>query len=263
MAAVPGTTAEYDGVLRFALTVGELKDSPRQGWLDNGVAKPESVAAHMHRMSVLCMLCPDRSLDRDRCIRMALCHDMAEAIVGDVSPQMKVSKAVKAEKELEAMGEMAALLKTPPPTGADGQVTTGNAAEAATMAAHGEEVHALFVEYEVNQTPEAHFVHDLDLLDMVIQAYRYERDLGRTKASDGVALVPREGDASATATEEMLKLNSFFDRSRPKLTHPWAIGICDRLMALRKDATGALGAPLRPIPARLLTSDPPADAAAP
>lgn len=43
-------------------------------------------------MSVIAMLCPDKALDRDRCIKMAIVHDMAEALVGDITPTDGVSK---------------------------------------------------------------------------------------------------------------------------------------------------------------------------
>jgi putative hydrolase of HD superfamily len=35
----------------------------------------------MYRMSILAMLIQDPELNRDRCIKMALVHDLAEAVV--------------------------------------------------------------------------------------------------------------------------------------------------------------------------------------
>lgn len=41
----------------------------------------------MYRMGIICMLCPpDAGIDKDRCVKMALIHDMAEALVGDITP---------------------------------------------------------------------------------------------------------------------------------------------------------------------------------
>ena len=49
----------------------------------------------MYRMSIISMMCPDKSLDRDRCVKMALIHDMAESIVGDITPLDGVAKGME------------------------------------------------------------------------------------------------------------------------------------------------------------------------
>eukprot|EP00672_Neobodo_designis_P023945 CAMPEP_0174841448 /NCGR_PEP_ID=MMETSP1114-20130205/9322_1 /TAXON_ID=312471 /ORGANISM="Neobodo designis, Strain CCAP 1951/1" /LENGTH=182 /DNA_ID=CAMNT_0016075631 /DNA_START=8 /DNA_END=553 /DNA_ORIENTATION=- len=177
-----------DGTIQLLLTVGECKATLRQGWVENGIRDPESVAAHMHRMSVLCMLCPDTTLDRDRMIKMALSHDVPEAIAGDVTPAMKVSKDAKVAKERKGMQSMAALVP-----GSDG---------VALMA-------ALWEEYEAQETRESHFVRDMDLLEMMLQAFRYEA----TDAKD---------------------LSGFFS-AVPRLQHPWAREIAERLLTLRQE----------------------------
>lgn len=175
----------------FFRCVGRLKHTSRQGWVERKVTPqpPEAVASHMWRMAVMAMLFPTHQpqlqqedttttdnnvaaaaddddqdgttynvplhkLDRDRMIRMALVHDMCESIVGDATPAMKVPKDVKARAEAEAVSAVLAPL-LPQST--------------------GPEVVELFLEYEANATPEAHFVHDLDLLDMVLQAVDYKR----------------------------------------------------------------------------------------
>lgn len=35
----------------------------------------------MHRMSIMAMLVNDPSINRDKCIKMAIVHDLAEAVV--------------------------------------------------------------------------------------------------------------------------------------------------------------------------------------
>lgn len=45
-----------------------------------------------------------------RCIRMALVHDMGEAICGDITPYDNVSQEEKHSRECEAMDEIAAKL---------------------------------------------------------------------------------------------------------------------------------------------------------
>jgi hypothetical protein len=47
----------------------------------------------MYRMGIITMLCPpETGIDRDRCVKLALIHDMAEALVGDITPPDNVPK---------------------------------------------------------------------------------------------------------------------------------------------------------------------------
>lgn len=54
-----------------------MQTTKRTGWLRKGIRGPESIADHMYRMSMMAMLAPAH-LDRDRCIRLAIVHDLAE-----------------------------------------------------------------------------------------------------------------------------------------------------------------------------------------
>jgi putative hydrolases of HD superfamily len=114
----------------------------------------ESVAAHMYRMSMLSFLIPEASsLDRVRCMKMALVHDLAEAIVGDITPYCGVDKEEKKRREMKAVKEIAALI---PEMG-------------------GDEILVLFEEYEAQKTQEALWVKDCDRYDMIQQAFEYEK----------------------------------------------------------------------------------------
>jgi putative hydrolase of HD superfamily len=189
-------TSGVDGTIQFLTILADLKRTKRQGWVEQKVDGPESVADHSYRMSVMAMLCPDPTLNRDRMMRMALCHDIAEAIVGDITPAMKVPAEEKERQEREAFGTI-----------------VGN-----LPGVNGEEVRLLWEEYEAQETAEAHFVRDLDLLEMVAQAHRYEQ------------------------TQEHLQLDSFF-RSAAKIKHPWAKEIADRLIATRSARPAPVGEP--------------------
>lgn len=90
----------YDGSpLRFLGLIGDLKSLRRTGWIREGISQPETVAAHMYRVAILTMFAPvgifgskshatsdihQDGLDKARCILLALCHDMAEAVAGDI-----------------------------------------------------------------------------------------------------------------------------------------------------------------------------------
>ena len=52
---------------------------------------------------------PSPDIDRDRCIQLCLVHDLAESLVGDITPFDGVSRAEKRTRESSAMGYMAAL----------------------------------------------------------------------------------------------------------------------------------------------------------
>ena len=43
------------------------------------------------------------SIDRDRCIKMDLVHDLAECLVGDITPYEGISKTDKAQREASTM----------------------------------------------------------------------------------------------------------------------------------------------------------------
>ena len=60
---------------------------------------PESVADHMYRMSMLSMLITDATVNKDHLMKICMVHDLAEAIVGDITPHCGVSKEDKRKLE--------------------------------------------------------------------------------------------------------------------------------------------------------------------
>ena len=90
--------------------VDRLKHLDRAGWVLAGHDAPESVAAHSWGMAVRCLQhCPD-DLDLATVLSMALVHDLAEAVVGDITPHDGVDKAEKHAKEraVRRIGQLAA-----------------------------------------------------------------------------------------------------------------------------------------------------------
>ncbi|CCW68923.1 unnamed protein product [Phytomonas sp. Hart1] len=142
--------------ISFLQTIGRLKDTPRTGWVENGIANAESVGDHMYRMALMCMMCPDPSLDKTRMIQMALCHDAGESIIGDITPRSTITKEEKHVMELEAVHHLSEL------------------AFSAGCAPFSKDLSELFEEYEDQKTPESNFVRDMDILEMVIQADSYQ-----------------------------------------------------------------------------------------
>ncbi|XP_023652898.1 5'-deoxynucleotidase HDDC2 [Paramormyrops kingsleyae] len=139
-------------MLQFMKLIGQLKRVPRTGWVYKSIQKPESVSDHMYRMSMMALTITDSTINKDRCIKLALVHDMAECIVGDIAPADNVSKAEKHRREEEAMKHLTGLL------GDDQR----------------KEIYGLWEEYEHQSSPEAKLVKELDQLEMILQAFEYE-----------------------------------------------------------------------------------------
>ncbi|XP_055491652.1 HD domain-containing protein 2 [Leucoraja erinacea] len=139
-------------LLQFIRFIGQLKRVPRTGWVYRNVKKPESVSDHMYRMAIMAFLIEDQQLSKERCIKLALVHDMAECIVGDIAPKDNISKEEKHRREEEAMKYLTGLLSN----------------EA------GREILELWQEYENQSSNEAKYVKDLDRLEMIVQAFEYE-----------------------------------------------------------------------------------------
>jgi len=144
---------EMPNSLQFAHVGHKLKHLERTGWVRNQISKPETVASHMYRMAIMsAFLIDEPGLDINKCIKMSLCHDIGESIIGDITPQDGVPEKVKHDRELAAVTKISKLVSP----------------------SKGEEILSLFEEYEECKTPEARLVLGLDRLDMIIQAYEYE-----------------------------------------------------------------------------------------
>ncbi|CAF3153820.1 unnamed protein product [Rotaria sp. Silwood2] len=125
---------DLEGLLEFLLYIGQAKRTFRTGWVIRGVEKVESVADHMYRMAVMSLLLPTISEEsKVRCMKLALVHDLAESVVGDLTEFDGVPKNRKTE------------------------------------------IFSLFNEYADQKTIESKLVKDLDIFDMLLQAYEYEK----------------------------------------------------------------------------------------
>eukprot|EP00899_Mesostigma_viride_P011699 jgi/Mesvir1/2052/Mv02314-RA.1 len=141
--------------INFLTLCERLKTTKRTGWVRKGVHLPESIADHMYRMAIMSLIAPfDESIDRNRCMQIALVHDLAEAIVGDITPHCGISDEEKYKREADAIDAIRDML--------GGGLT-------------GSHIKSLWQEYETGTTPEARMVKDFDKLEMILQASEYER----------------------------------------------------------------------------------------
>ncbi|CAN1811568.1 5'-deoxynucleotidase HDDC2 [Linum perenne] len=137
----PSDAASPSSAIDFLSLCHRLKTTKRAGWVKRDVRDPESIADHMYRMGLMGLILPDiPGIDRDKCVKMAIVHDIAEAIVGDITPSDGVPKEEKSRKEAEALDHMCKLL---------GDVVA-------------KEIEQLWKEYEDNSSPEAKLVKDFD-----------------------------------------------------------------------------------------------------
>lgn len=136
----------------FFYLASELKKTPRKGWkIKAKIEHPESVADHSYCTAVMAMVLSDsQNLDTEKIIKMALLHDLAEAITGDFTPD-EITKADKNIVENEAMFEIFSKL----PENIANKYKT------------------IWKEYCDNTSKESILLHDIDKLEMAIQAAKY------------------------------------------------------------------------------------------
>ena len=162
--------------------LAELKRTIRTGWAIEGIEHPESVADHTWGMTLLLLMAFDRlevhgeeALDRERALKMAIVHDLQEAITGDLVVGRSPEGMTREEKgRLE--GE----------------------AERQILAAGGiGRLNELWDEYRLGKSLEARLVKDMDRLEMALQALAY-RDRGELS---GEAVEPFLGTDEGYGTE--------------------------------------------------------------
>ncbi|XP_071714316.1 uncharacterized protein [Rutidosis leptorrhynchoides] len=143
----------------FLTLCNSLKTTKRKGWVNHGINGPESIADHMYRMALMSLIVGDLpGINRERCIKIAIVHDIAEAIVGDITPSDGIPKVEKSRLEQAALHEMCNVL--------------GGGMRA-------EEIKELWREYEDNASLEANLVKDFDKVEMILQALEYETEHDR------------------------------------------------------------------------------------
>lgn len=132
-----------------------LKKIPRQGWIDKlSIENPESVAEHVFSMAVIGMIFSDlENMNTEKILKIILLHDLAESVIGDMTP-VQISKEEKQTIENKAMKK---ILRNLP---------------SSIQKQYG----LLWEEYQLNNSNEAKIVHQLDKLEMALQAKIYSND---------------------------------------------------------------------------------------
>ena len=148
-------TNETPSVLAaFCAQIIALKRLPRTGWLQRGIAHPESIAEHTCGVALLALavapLLP--GIDRERTLALALIHDLGEAILTDLPlSASRLLGAAKHQAEQRAVAQVVGALPG------------------------GEALMADWREYHQAASPEARLVKALDRIELLAQALAYEQ----------------------------------------------------------------------------------------
>jgi putative hydrolase of HD superfamily len=173
-------------ILDFFKTAVNLKNIARQGWIDKlSLKHPESVADHSYSMAIMGMIISDlENCNSEKMLKMILLHDLAESKIGDYTPN-KISKENKIKIENNAYGE---IINTLP--------------ESIKL-----QYHKIWEEYQKQESPESKIVHQIDKLEMALQAKMYQKQ-----------------GSSKDAVE------SFFKSAENEITHPKLKDILNQIL---------------------------------
>jgi putative hydrolase of HD superfamily len=148
--------SETNQIIKFYFRLNHLKHIYRKGWLLRGVPKElcESVAEHSYGVAILAMIIGSKDYDDlnfKKLIEMALIHDIGEIYTGDVTPDDGIDPIKKLKNEKDAIKKTFSKLD------------------------FGKEFIEILEEYQRNITIEAKLIHQIDKLEMVLQASVYQR----------------------------------------------------------------------------------------
>jgi putative hydrolase of HD superfamily len=142
-------------ILDFLNTAANLKKIHRQGWINKlSLEKPESVADHTFSMAIIGMIFSDlENYNTEKILKIILLHDLAESVIGDITPD-QISKKEKNRLENKAIKTILGKL----PISLQKQYSR------------------LWEEYQANNSNEVKIVHQLDKIEMALQAKIYAKD---------------------------------------------------------------------------------------
>ncbi len=166
-------------ILNFLKTAANLKKIPRRGWINKlSMVDPESVADHSYSMAVMGMIISDlQNFNSEKILKMILLHDLAESKIGDHTPKELPGKE-KNRLENNAFQEIVKSL----PDSIKSQYLQ------------------IWREYQENNSPESKIIHQIDKLEMALQAKIYQNE-GRSKKN----LEPFFESAKTCITDPKLK----------------------------------------------------------
>lgn len=155
-------------ILALMIRLNELKRTARTGWnmpatdrtQARHVPNAESVAGHSWGLAMMALaIAHELNLDANKMVKMALVHDVAEFVTGDVVIATLPPDEREQAKKKKRIAEQDAMRDIFLPHGKFGQMCLD-----------------LWHEYEDGSSPEARVLHELDKLEACIQAVLYQRE---------------------------------------------------------------------------------------
>lgn len=139
-------------LISIFIAAGRLKRLIRSGWLRHNIPELESVADHSFRTALMAMMIGDTmDVDSEKLLRMAVIHDLAEVMAGDITPHDGISKEEKRKMEEEGLKKLL------------GDIPNANS------------YLELWLEYEAQESKEAKIMREIDKLEMALTAVEYQK----------------------------------------------------------------------------------------
>ncbi len=171
--------------IEFAIEIDKMKQIMRVNLLADG-ARRENDAEHSWHFAVMAMLLEEYSaekVDVNRCIKIALVHDLVEVYAGDTYAYDAKGNEDKLERELAAADKLFGLLEP-------------------EQAAY---FRGLWDEFEAKETPEAKYANAIDRIQPLMLNYLTD---GQTWQANQVhsGQIYKRMDIIRTATPELWKI---------------------------------------------------------
>ena len=148
--------SKEEKVINYYVLCNKLKNVIRTGWNDWKVNRDriESVAEHIYGVQMLALAMKSEyqyDIDIMKVLYMLAIHELGETIIGDLT-QFQISKEEKEKMEHDAVHNILSSL------------------------IDGEQIEALFLEFDSRETPEAIFAYQCDKLECDIQSKLYDQE---------------------------------------------------------------------------------------
>jgi putative hydrolase of HD superfamily len=180
MPVANGQTHPLTGVADYAYEMGQLKRTPRMGWLLLDIGNVESVAEHSFRAAIFgLVLASMEGADIGRTTALCVLHDAAETRIGDITSVTRPYLTTTKTPEAVSIDQTE---RMPPDTAT--------------------EIRELVGEFEEGKTLEARCAKDADKLELLTQAREYETqgyDTGEWQATSIEAVRTGSGKLLAQA----------------------------------------------------------------
>jgi len=163
-----------DKILQFLLKSGELKKIKRKGISFYKSGEPDSASDHSFRMALMAWLfSQNKKIDPEKAMKMALIHDIAKVLTGDITPYDGLLPKNSKQREEFVKKWRRLPLKEKEKRYKDKLKKEEGALKKLTgklPPALREDIISVWLEYYQGKSPEAKFVHQIDVLENLLES---------------------------------------------------------------------------------------------